>query len=165
MRRVLAAVGSLLFFVLAPGIVAGLVPWWITRWRFEPLGFAYVPVQIVGGVLVAAGALVLLDSFARFAIQGLGTPAPVFPTRHLIVKGLYRYTRNPMYLAVLSVIIGQSLLFGDIGLFAYGALVSLGFHLFVVFYEEPTLRNQFKAEYEAYSAATPRWLPRIKTRR
>jgi len=165
MRRVLAVFGSLLFLVLAPGIVAGLVPRWITRWRFEPFRLAYLPVQIVGGMLVAAGVLVLLDSFARFAIRGLGTPAPVFPTRHLIINGLYRYARNPMYLAVLSVIVGQGLLFENSGLFAYGALVWLAFHLFVVFYEEPTLRRQFGAEYEAYTVAVPRWLPRIRRRR
>jgi len=89
MRRVFAVLGSALFLVLAPGIVAGLVPWWISRWLVETSAVWWLPLRILGGVLVAAGTLVLLDSFARFAIKGLGTPAPVFPTRYLVVTGLY----------------------------------------------------------------------------
>ena len=103
MRRVLAVLGSTLFFVLAPGTVAGLMPWWISHWRFRvPVMIGLVPLQILGGLLIAAGALVLLDSFARFALKGLGTPAPVFPTRYLVITGLYRYVRNPMYVAVVT---------------------------------------------------------------
>jgi hypothetical protein len=83
MRRVFAVLGSALFFVLAPGTVAVLVPWWISRWRFESSAIGWLPVRVIGGLLIAAGAAVLMDSFARFAVQGLGTPAPVFPTRHL----------------------------------------------------------------------------------
>src|SRR5215831_2030556 len=161
MRRVLAVFGSLLFLVLAPGIVAGLVPRWITRWRFEPFRLAYLPVQIVGGMLVAAGVLVLLDSFLRFAVRGLGTPAPVFPTRHLVVTGLYRHVRNPMYTAVVSVIVGQALIFGNARLLEYGVLVWLLFHLFVLVYEEPILKASFGAEYEVFCAEVPRWIPRL----
>src|SRR6267154_6150109 len=143
MRRVFAVLGSALFLVLAPGTVAGLVPWWISRWRFETPVIWWLPLRVVGGVLVAAGTLVLLDSFARFAIKGLGTPAPVFPTRHLVVTGLYRYVRNPMYVAVVSTILGQGLVFGNVTLLEYGGLVWLLFHLFVLVYEEPTLRAGF----------------------
>jgi protein-S-isoprenylcysteine O-methyltransferase Ste14 len=100
MRRVFAVLGSALFLVFAPGTVAGLVPWWISRWRIQASGNWWLPLRVVGGVLIAAGALVLLESFARFAIKGLGTPAPVFPTRYLVITGLYRYVRNPMYAAV-----------------------------------------------------------------
>jgi protein-S-isoprenylcysteine O-methyltransferase Ste14 len=113
-------------------------------------------------LLAVAGAAVLLDSFARFAIQGLGTPAPIFATRHLVVRGFYRYTRNPMYLAVVSVILGQGFFFGDLRLLAYGTLVWLGFHLFVVFYEEPTLGATYGREYEDYRAHVPRWLPSLR---
>jgi protein-S-isoprenylcysteine O-methyltransferase Ste14 len=101
-RRAWAILGSTIFFVLAPVTVAGLAPWWISRWRVETS--LWSPVRIIGGLLITAGALVLLDSFARFALQGLGTPAPVFPTRHLVITGLYRYVRNPMYVAVIATI-------------------------------------------------------------
>src|ERR1700688_1279076 len=95
--------------------------------------------RLAGGVLITFGCVGLLDSFVRFAVQGLGTPAPVFPTRHLVVTGLYRYVRNPMYVAVASTILGQGLLFGNLALIEYGCVVWLLFHLFVSFYEEPTL--------------------------
>lgn len=85
MRRAFAVFGSALFLALAPGTLAGLAPWWISRWRFESLADWWLPLQVVGGLLVVAGTLVLLDSFARFAIKGLGTPAPVFPTRYLVI--------------------------------------------------------------------------------
>ena len=158
MRRAFAIVGSAIFLVLAPGTVAGLVPWWISHWQFE---FHSLPLEIVGALLIALGALVLLDSFARFAMKGLGTPAPVFPTRHLVVTGLYRYVRNPMYVAVVSLIIGQALIFANVSLLEYGALVWLAFHLFVIGYEEPKLRATFGAEYQAFCRGVSRWIPRL----
>jgi protein-S-isoprenylcysteine O-methyltransferase Ste14 len=161
MRRMLAVLGSALFFVLAPVTVAGVAPWWISRWRFDTPAMRWLPLRVVGGLLVVAGALVLLDSFARFALQGLGTPAPVFPTRHLVITGLYRYVRNPMYVAVVAAIAGQGLIFRNLRLLAYGALVWLFFHLFVVVYEEPALRATFGTEYAGYSATVPRWIPRL----
>jgi len=117
---------------------------------------------MIGVLLVIAGVAVLLDSFARFALTGLGTPAPVFPTRHLVVSGLYQYVRNPMYIAVVSVIIGQGLLFGNIRVLEYGALVWLGFHLFVLAYEEPVLRATFGTEYKGLCDHVPRWVPRLR---
>ena len=113
-------------------------------------------------MLIAAGALALLDSFARFAWQGLGTPAPVFPTRHLVVTGLYRYVRNPMYVAVVAVILGQSLLFGNARVLGYGAIVWLVFHLFVSTHEEPTLRAKYGNEYQLFCSNVPRWIPRLR---
>jgi len=161
MRQVLAVLGSALFFVLAPVTVAGAVPWWISRWRFEASVMGRWPLRVIGGLLVVAGTLILLDSFARFALQGLGTPAPVFPTRHLVVTGLYRYVRNPMYVAVVAVIAGQSLMLGNVRVLEYSALVWLGVHLFVVAYEEPILRDSFGPEYERFCAGVPRWVPRL----
>ncbi len=105
--------------------------------------------------------LVLLEAFARFALQGVGTPAPLLPTRHLVVKGLYRYVRNPMYLAVVSAILGESMILGSLSLLAYGALIWLTFHIFVLAYEEPNLRRTFGAEYDAFCANVPRWVPRF----
>ena len=149
------------FLLLAPGTVAGLVPWWISGWRVRPPLLGFSPFRWLGVLLIATGSAVLLDSFARFALKGLGTPAPVFPTQHLVISGLYRHVRNPMYLAVAAVIVGQALLFGSAPVLEYGVLVYVGFYMFVLLYEEPTLRRSFGAEYETYCANVPRWIPRL----
>lgn len=162
MTRRLAVLGSLAFLVLAPGTVAGIVPWWISRWQLQPAFLGLAAGRAVGAALVAAAGAVLLDSFARFALRGLGTPAPVLPTRHLVVSGLYRHVRNPMYVAVVSAVLGQGLLLGDARLLAYGAGLWLVFHLFVLGYEEPTLRRGHGSEYERFRANVPRWVPRLK---
>lgn len=160
MRKGLAVLGSAVFLVLAPGIVAGLAPWWISRRGAETQSLGW-PLLGLGAVLIAAGVLVLLDSFLRFALQGIGTPAPAFPTRHLVVTGLYRYVRNPMYVAVVAVILGQSLVFGNVRVLGYAALVWLAFHLFVLAYEEPTLRKKYGEEYGTFCTHVPRWMPRL----
>jgi protein-S-isoprenylcysteine O-methyltransferase Ste14 len=160
-RKLLAIVGSAIFLVIAPGFVAGLVPWWISRWRLDAPFFGIPLFRFAGGVLITLGAIGLLDSFLRFAVQGIGTPAPVFPTRHLVVTGLYRYVRNPMYVAVISSILGQALLFGNVTLLEYGGLVWLMFHIFVLVYEEPTLRASFGSDYKHFCAEVPRWIPRL----
>ncbi|MET4795980.1 protein-S-isoprenylcysteine O-methyltransferase Ste14 [Bradyrhizobium japonicum] len=103
----------------------------------------------------------LVDAFARFALQGLGTPAPIAPPPNLVVTGLYRYVRNPIYVAVVAIILGQAVLMGDSRLIVYGALLWLFFHVFVLAYEEPTLERTFGSEYEAFRAAVPRWIPRM----
>jgi len=112
--------------------------------------------------MIAAGLPVLLDSFARFAIQGLGTPAPIAPPERLIITGLYRYVRNPMYVAVSLLIYGQGFLFASTSLLQYGLFVWLGFFAFVLLYEEPTLRQKFGDEYRQYCARVPRWIPRLR---
>lgn len=127
----------------------------------EPLAGIFV-FRILGVSLIAAGLPVLLDSFRRFATQGLGTPAPIFPTRHLVVSGLYRYVRNPMYVAVVSLILGQGLFFGDLRVLEYGIAIWAAFHLFVLFYEEPTLRTTYGAEYDLFCARVHRWIPRLR---
>ena len=158
----LAIVGSAAFLVIAPGIVAGYIPWRICRWHVkEPLA-EISSFRILGVVLILAGFPVLLDSFARFALQGLGTPAPIFPTRHLVVSGLYRYVRNPMYVAVVTLILGQGLFCGDVRVLEYGIAVWTAFHLFVLMYEEPTLRNTYGSEYGAFCANVHRWVPRLR---
>ena len=161
MRRVFAVLGSALFFALAPGTVAGLVPWWISGWNVQPPFLGLFSVRVVGVLIVGASITALLDSFVRFALKGVGTPAPIFPTSHLVVTGLYRYVRNPMYVAVVSAIIGQGLIFGNIAVLGYGGIVWLGFSAFVLAYEEPTLRKTFGAEYERYCASVPRWIPQL----
>jgi len=160
-RKILAVVGSALFLTLAPGIVAGFIPWWISKWNVQAPFLGFASLRALGALLLVVSVLVLLESFARFALQGVGTPAPVFPTRHLVVKGFYRYVRNPMYLAVVSIIFGQAMILGSVSLLAYGVLVWLTFHLFVLAYEEPTLRKTFGTEYDAFCANVPRWVPRL----
>jgi len=162
MRRATALIGSAIFLVIAPGTLAFYIPWRMSGWRFAPTLLGFSGFRVIGVILMAPGLPVLLDSFARFAIQGLGTPAPVAPPQRLVVTGLYRHVRNPMYVAVLSLIFGQGLLFGSVGLLEYGVFVWLGFFLFVVLYEEPTLRGKFGAEYEEFCAHVPRWIPRLR---
>jgi protein-S-isoprenylcysteine O-methyltransferase Ste14 len=162
MRRIFAILGSAVFLVLAPGIVAGYVPWRICRWQVAAALLGIPWLRFVGVLLIAAGLPVLLDSFARFALQGLGTPAPIFPTRHLVVSGLFRYVRNPMYVAVVTLIFGQGLLFGSVRVLEYGVAVWVAFFLFVLIYEEPTLRRSFGREYEEFCANVPRWIPRFR---
>ena len=159
--KVLAIIGSAVFLVIAPGFVAGLVPWWISHWLLEAPFFGMPLFRLAGGALILMGVAGLLDSFVRFAVQGLGTPAPVFPTRHLVITGLYRYVRNPIYVAVVSTILGQGLVLGNLTLLEYGGLVWLLFHLFVLVYEEPTLRASFGSEYKKFCAEVPRWIPRF----
>src|SRR6478609_7770268 len=143
MQKVSAVLGSALFFVVAPFVLAGLIPWQMTGWEFRPAFLGLEVTRAIGVLLILVGLPGLVDSFARFALEGLGTPAPVAPTRNLVVTGLYKHVRNPIYLAVVAIILGQAILFGDWRLVLWGALLWLGFHLFVVAYEEPTLRDTF----------------------
>jgi protein-S-isoprenylcysteine O-methyltransferase Ste14 len=160
MRKVTAVAGSAAFLTVAPGFVAGLVPWWLTGWRS---GTAYPPpVGVAGAVLIAAGVAVLVAAFAQFAFEGRGTPAPPAPTEELVVRGLYRFVRNPMYLAVLAVIAGQALLLSRPVLFGYGAAVAVAFVTFVHGYEQPVLARRHGASYEAYRRAVPGWFPRLR---
>jgi len=157
-----ALLGSLLFFVLAPGTVAGWVPYWLTRWRVESPFLGVAALRVVGGLLVCAGLASVVESFLRFALVGFGTPAPVAPTRHLVVSGQYRHVRNPMYVAVVATILGQALAFGSLALLQYAAVVWLAFHAFVRLYEEPTLAAQFGASYHEYRRHVRRWWPRLR---
>ena len=161
MRKIPAVLWSALFLAIAPGTVAGLLPWVISDWRFQPAFFDFPAFRAIGVLLIALGLIPLLESFARFALKGLGTPAPVFPTKYLVVGGFYRHVRNPMYVGVVGIIIGQALLFSDIRLLAYAALAWLAFHAFILGYEEPTLRRQFGDEYVTFRKNVPRWLPRL----
>jgi protein-S-isoprenylcysteine O-methyltransferase Ste14 len=153
--------GSVLFFIIAPGTVAGIVPWLISRWQVEPPFMGLGPLRLAGIALIALGALPLVDSFRRFAVEGRGTPAPILPTQTLVLTGFYRHVRNPMYVGVVALIAGQGLILANAWLLAYAAAVWLGFHLFVTYYEEPTLRRQFGAAFDGYRKNVPRWFPRF----
>ena len=161
MSKAIAVLGSALFFVIAPLVLAGFVPWWVTQWEFRPAFFGVDLTRILGGILIIVGVPGVVDSFARFALEGLGTPAPIAPPQKLVVTGLYRYVRNPIYIAVVAVIFGQALLFGDWRLLWYGALLWLFFHVWVVMIEEPTLKQTFGTEYESFRTNVPRWIPRL----
>lgn len=158
MGRTRAAAGSFVFLVAAPGAVAGLGPWLLTGWHAREPPW-WLPVRIVGWALLVAGAAVLLHAFARFVVEGVGTPAPVAPTERLVVGGLYRHVRNPMYLAVAATIVGQALVLGRPVLLAYAAAFAAAVAAFVHWYEEPTLRRRYGEQYEAYRRAVPAWWP------
>jgi protein-S-isoprenylcysteine O-methyltransferase Ste14 len=144
---------NLLFTLLVPGTVGVYVPWLIAssggttavRWLAVPV--------------LAAGASIYFWCLWDFASFGRGTPAPIDAPKQLVVRGLYRYVRNPMYVGVLTAILGWALWFGAPGLLLYAAGVGLLFHLFIVGYEEPTLRRLFGAEFERYCSEVNRWLP------
>src|SRR5436190_11632992 len=161
MSKAIAILGSAMFFVVAPLVLAGVIPRWVTQWEFRPAFFGVDLTRLLGGLLIVAGVPGLLDSFARFALEGRGTPAPIAPPQKLVVTGLYRYGRNPVYIAVVAVILGQALLFGDGRLLWYGALLWLSFHVVVVVFEEPTLKETFDTEYESFRTNVPRWIPRV----
>ena len=162
MRKTTALAGSAIFFLLAPFVVAGVIPWWITRWNVAPPLPLGVTQQAAGAVSIAAGVSVLVYAFGRFVVEGLGTPAPVAPTERLVVGGPYRYVRNPMYVAVLAIVVGQAIVFNQAALLRYALLLFVGFFLFVKVYEEPTLANRYGAEYEEYRRAVRGWWPRLR---
>jgi len=162
-RKAVAAAGSSLFFAVAPGMVAGVVPWWLTGWETGSPPW-WSPLRVLGALVLVAATVLLVQAFVRFVVEGLGTPAPAAPTAHLVVGGLYRYVRNPMYLAVGGAIVGQALLLSRPVLLVYAAAISVANSAFVHWYEEPTLRRQFGADYDTYRQAVPGWLPRLHPR-
>lgn len=156
-----AWVGTLAFLVVAPGVVAGLVPWLITGWR-EPAAWGPpVLIWVVALLLVLPGVWLLLDAFVRFA-RASGTPAPVAPTSRLVIVGPYRFVRNPMYIAVVAIILGQAVLFGSGWVVLWGAAVAVAVALFVYGYEQPTLVRQYGDEYTRYCANVRAWIPRLR---
>ena len=112
--------------------------------------------------MLVAGLIVLVQAFVRFVVEGFGTPAPVAAPERLVVGGVYRYVRNPMYVAILAAIVGQALILGRFGLLLYATVLWLITAAFVRFYEEPTLARRFGADYEAYRRAVPAWWPRLR---
>ncbi|MFF3463703.1 methyltransferase family protein [Streptomyces sp. NPDC001984] len=156
MRKSSAALGSALFLILVSGTAAVLVPWWLTGWR---AGDWWLPLRLLGLVPLAAGAAVILAAFGRFALEGLGTPAPFAPPRRLVVTGPYRHVRNPIYLAVLAVLGGQGLLLARPVVFGYAGCAAVAMWAFVHWYEEPGLTRRFGTDYERYRRAVPGWWP------
>ncbi len=160
MRKAVAAAGSALFFACVPAVVGGLMPGLLVGWHGReprlggPFGIA------LGVVLVCAGAAVMVHAFVRFVREGLGTPAPMAPTEVLVVGGLYRYLRNPMYVAVLAAIIGQAIILQRPAVWLYAVAVAAAVAAFVRGYEEPTLARRYGEQYETYRRTVPAWIPR-----
>ncbi len=155
----MTALKSLLFLILAAGFGAGYIPLALLPRgpQVETSLFAYLafPFWFLGGVTI-------LWCFWKFTFQGHGTPAPIDPPKELVTTGLYRYVRNPIYLGVLTIIIGHFLWFKTIWMLAYLVVAFLVLHLFVTLYEEPTLKGKFGVAYENYCKSVPRWIPKIK---
>ncbi|WP_188193275.1 methyltransferase family protein [Nonomuraea sp. SYSU D8015] len=164
MRRTPAAVVSTVFFAVAPGTVAVLVPYWITGWRMlDPFpGPVMIPLRALGAILVVAGVAVIVNAFVRFVVEGFGTPIPVAPPDRLVVGGLYRHVRNPMYVAIFAAVIGQAMIFGEAWLLVYAAVLAIPVYSFVRWYEEPHLRARFGADYDDYRSHVPGWWPRLR---
>lgn len=157
------ALGSFVFFVAAPGVMAGLVPWLITAWEGSPAGWDAV--DVLGALVGVAGLAMVVACFVRFVREGRGTPAPIAPTQELVVGGLYRYLRNPMYVGVGLVIAGQCLAFRSLGLVFWLAVFVLAVTVFVVGYEQPTLRARYGSSYDAYRRSVPAVVPRPRATR
>jgi len=155
----MTALGSILFFILAPGMVAGFIPLALLRTGPQVqtgfLAYAAFPLWVIGTT-------VLIWCFWDFLVKGKGTPAPINPPKELVVSGLYKYVRNPMYVGILLVILGHFLWFGFWNLLIYAAVVFAAFSAFVIFYEEPTLKRNFGAAYEDYLKRVPRWIPKFR---
>jgi len=159
MQKTMTALKSLLFLVVAPGMVAGYIPLALLRRgpQIETGIFTYLafPLWLIGSII-------LLWSFWNFLKQGRGTPAPIDPPKELVAVGFYRYTRNPMYVGVLLAIAGHFLWFGFWNLLFYAVVIFFAFNTFIAYYEEPTLRKKFGAAYEEYCRQVPRWIPKLK---
>ena len=152
-------VNTLLFTIIVPGTVAVLVPRWLLGGFFTP---AKSPLTGLGAVIIAVGAAIYFRCAWEFAVRGLGTPAPIAPTKYLVTTALHRYVRNPMYLGVATAILGEAALFRSLHVVEYAFIMLTIAHVFVITYEEPTLRRQFGESYEEYRRTVPRWIPKFR---
>ncbi len=152
---------TLLFTIVVPGAVLIYLPFLLLTSQGGSLHLDAVSPWMLGAIPFVLGALIYLWCAWHFTFAGKGTPAPIDPPKHLVAQGPYRVVRNPMYVGVITALLGEALLFRSPGLVIYAALVLLAVHLFVVFYEEPHLRRRFGASYQDYCAQVPRWLPRL----
>ena len=153
---------TLIFTILVPGTVTILIPRWLLASAAGVERYNIGVVRYLGLVPVVVGASIYLWCASDFTFAGKGTPAPIDPPKELVARGLYRYVRNPMYVGVASVLIGEALLFQSLTLLEYAGAVLLMFHLFVVLYEEPALARKFGDSYLRFREEVPRWIPRIR---
>ncbi len=158
MERLWLFAKNVVFAVFVPGLLGYWAPW---RWvaGVSPRDVTWGPRELAALIPVALGTAGLLWSIWHFAVTGRGTPAPFDPPKRLVVRGLYRVVRNPMYVSVLTVVLGWSILLWSLPVAAYGAAGWVVFHGFVTLIEEPSLRAKFGADYAAYCGAVRRWMP------
>jgi len=155
-----AGLGSFAFFLAAPVTMGVLLPALLSGWHADP---APAPaISFLGAIVALAGLTTVIACFARFVTEGRGTPAPVAPTEELVVGGLYRHLRNPMYVGVIALIGGQAIAFASVAVAVYAAAFTAIVVAFVRLYEEPALSEQHGAAYERYRAAVPGWIPRLR---
>ena len=157
----MVALKTLLFTILVPGTVTVLVPYLLLSWDVQIFSFELGPIRFLGLPPILLGAVTYLWCAWDFTFTGRGTPAPIDPPKKLVVKGLYRYVRNPMYVGITLILFGEGLLFEAATLFLYAGFLLVCAHLFIVYYEEPTLRRLFGAPYESYCKSVARWIPRL----
>ena len=153
------ALKTSLFTILVPGAATVLVPYLLLTSGFQLHPMEIGAWRILGLPPVLLGAVTYLWCAWDFTFTGRGTPAPIDPPKELVVKGLYRYVRNPMYVGITLILLGEGLLFESAVLFLYVGLLLVWFQLFIVYYEEPTLRRLFGASYESYCKSVSRWIP------
>lgn len=157
-----ALLGTVVFTLTVPGTAIVLIPYFLTGWSVQRPLLGIEATRLLGVALMLLAAPLFVRFLAGFVREGRGTPAPIAPTEHLVVGGPFQWVRNPGYVAVVSLVVGQALILGSWPLLVYAALLAIAFHVFVVVYEEPTLRRQFGEQYHAYCVAVPRWLPRLR---
>ncbi len=150
---------NLIFTILQPGLVAGLIPFWIlgnkvNKTFAQPLQFY----QYSGAIVFAIGFVIMLSCIISFAIKGRGTLSPADPTKHLVITGLYNFSRNPMYVGVIMILIGEAMFFQSGNLWVYLLIVFTAFNIFIILNEEPRLRKDFKEEYSEYCKKVRRWI-------
>ena len=150
---------NLFFTILHPGLVVCLIPYWLIR---EKVSRQLVPpfelLQYLGLFLFCIGWIVILYCIYRFAVEGRGTLSPADPTKHLVVKGLYQFSRNPMYIGVMIALIGEVIFTKSSSLLIYSIIVFILFNIFIMLVEEPRLKRDFGEEYLAYCKRVRRWL-------
>ncbi len=160
MRRTQAAAGSIAFFLVGPGLEAGVGPWLLVRVAGSEIDGWPTALRVLGALLMVVGIATLVDVFARFVGDGAGTPSPAAPTTQLLVSGAFRHLRHPMYVATATVIVGESLAFAQPVLLVGAAAYLTAMATLVHTVEEPRLARRFGASYDAYRRAVPGWVPR-----
>ena len=149
---------NLFFTILQPGMVAGLIPFWLLGEKFKTTWVhPFMYYHFLGMLLCIFGFVLMFLCIIHFAIRGRGTLSPADPTKKLVIKGPYRFSRNPMYVGVLMMLTGQSIFFLSLVLAAYALMIFLAFTIFIKYFEEPRLRNDFRDEYEQYVSKVRSW--------
>ena len=155
----MTALKTLLWSVFVPGTLTILVPYWLLSYRPELFPLNLSVLRFAGLMPIALGAMFYLWCAWDFTVTGRGTPAPFDPPKEMVARGLYHYVRNPMYVAALLVLTGEAIMFQSGSILIYAAIVFSFFHLWVILYEEPTLRRKFGAAYDRYCMKVDRWIP------